>query len=218
MRLLHAFHSTKPEGMSSLKRRLSEDEALLSSLQEEVKALKKFKVGDRTITMTEAPARPPGRYSPRMQNGGFPFVAPQTTSPRVNVNVNPPSRPWVDPREGERQAFLSGYKLSYPRVNQYARTNIAVAPMQPYKRSSAAMKKTAAMNAAKAASKASLKRARTSAKRGGTSIPKKTLLKAGKKADARLAMRMWMKKSKARLIKALSSRPKIVLAKCLSYS
>lgn len=194
--------------MSSLKRRLSEDEAAISLLQNEVNNLKKFKVGDRDIIMREVPARPPGRYSPRMVNGGFPFVAP-TTQPRVNVNVQAP-RTIVDPKEAERLAYQSGYRIPKP-VNVRSTWKQAlpvVAPMTPYRVSAYGRKR--------AASAASLARANTSAKRGGTKIPKKTLQKAGKWADRRLAMRHFMGKTKAFLIKALSSKPKIVLAKCLT--
>ena len=45
--------------MSSLKRRLESDETAIAALASEVNNLKKFKVGDRTITMREVPvARP----------------------------------------------------------------------------------------------------------------------------------------------------------------
>lgn len=186
--------------MSSLKRRLNEDEAAISSLQAQVNNLKKFKIGDRTITMREVPRSGPG----------FPFQAPPQSAPRVNVNVQAPRSTYADVKEGERQAYLSNYKMSYPRISN---PSIAVAPSGGYRRSSYAKKMQA-----KRASKASLARARTSAKRGGTKIPKKTLLKAVKKTDRSIAYNMWMKQTKARLLQALKSRKKNVLAKCLSYS
>lgn len=194
----------------SLKRRLNEDEAAIASLASEVNNLKKFKVGDRTITMREVPVN---RSSAR----GFPFAAPQPQAPRVNVNVQAPRNTYADIREGERQAAMSNYKMSFPRVNY--NPSIAVAPSSGYRsRSKFFNKKGKFIGAKKAASKASLARARTSAKRGGTKIPKRTLLKAGKKADRAIAYNMWMKQTKARLLQALKSRKKDVLAKCLSYS
>lgn len=192
--------------MSSLKRRLESDESAIAELANEVKNLKKFKVGDRTITMREVPnAR------------GFPFVAPTPSAPRVNVNVqSTPRSTYADVREGERQAYMSGYRMSFPRVNY--NPSIAVAPMQGYRRRVYRTKSGKTKNSAQMKSKASLKAARTSAKKGGTAIPKKTLIKAGKKADRMLAYRMWMKQTKAKLLAALKTRNKSVLAKCLSYS
>lgn len=187
----------------SLKRRLNEDEAAISSLQAQVNNLKKFKVGDRTITMREVPVAP----------RGFPFAAP--SAPRVNVNVQAPRQSYADSREGDRQAFLSGYKMTYPRITN---PSIAVAPMQGYRRRLYTTKSGKKKTSTQMKSKASLARARTSAKRGGTKVPKKTMLKAGKQADRLVAYNMWMKQTKARLIQALKSRNKDVLAKCLSYS
>lgn len=197
--------------MSSLKRRLNEDEAAIASLASEVNNLKKFKVGDRTITMKEVPL-------PRSAARGFPFAAPpQTQAPRVNVNVQAPRNTYADVREGERQAAMSNYKMSFPRFNY--NPSIAVAPSSGYRsRSQFFNKKKKFIGAKKAASKASIKRARTSAKRGGTKIPKRILLKAAKQADVLIAKRMWMKQTKARLLQALKSRKKDVLATCLANS
>ena len=146
--------------MSSLKRRLESDESAIAELANEVKNLKKFKVGDRTITMREVPVA-----------RGFPFVAP-TTAPRVNVNVqSTPRNSYADAREGDRQAYLSGYRMSFPRVNY--NPSIAVAPMQGYRRRTYRTKSGKTKNSAQMKSKASLKAARTSAKKGGTAIPRK---------------------------------------------
>lgn len=192
--------------MSSLKRRLESDESAIAALASEVNNLKKFKVGDRTITMREVPVARP-----------FPFAPP--TAPRVNVNVQStptPRNTYADVREGERQAIMNGYRMSFPRVNY--NPSIAVGPMQGYRRRVYKSKSGKTKTAAQMRSKASLKAARTSAKKGGTAIPKKTLIKAGKKADRMLAYRMWMKQTKAKLLAALKTRNKSVLAKCLSYS
>lgn len=190
--------------MSSLKRRLESDESAIAELANEVKNLKRFKVGDRTITMREVPVA-----------RAFPFQPP--SAPRVNVNVqSTPRNSYADVREGERQAFMSGYKMSFPRVNY--NPSIAVAPMQGYRRRVYRTKSGKTKTSAQMKSKASLKAARTSAKKGGTAIPKKTLIKAGKKADRMIAYRMWMKQTKAKLLAALKTRNKSVLAKCLSYS
>lgn len=192
--------------MASLKRRLESDEAAIADLASQVNNLKRFKVGDKTITMREVPS-------------GFPFRAPpQPAAPRVNVNVqsNPtPRTTYAQVREGERQAAMSGYKMSFPRVNY--NPSISVAPSQGYRSRMPFLKKKAASDA-KARSKASLARARMSAKKGGTAIPKRTLLKAAKQADNTLAYRMWMKQTKARLLAALKSRNKSVLAMCLANS
>lgn len=191
--------------MSSLKRRLDEDEAVLASLSSEVKNLKRFKVGDRTITMREVPVVRP-----------FPFAPPQPPAPRVNVNVQTPRNTYADVREGERQAMLSGYRMSFPRISN---PSIATEPMSGYRSRTPFLRKKGIVktkSAAKMASKASLARARTSAKRGGTKVPKRTMLKAGKIADQTLSYRMWMKQTKARLLQALKTRKKSVLAMCLS--
>jgi len=192
--------------MASLKRRLESDEAAIADLASQVNNLKRFKVGDKTITMREVPS-------------GFPFRAPpQPAAPRVNVNVqsNPtPRTTYAQVREGERQAAMSGYKMSFPRVNY--NPSISVSPSQGYRSRMPFLKKKAASDA-KARSKASLARARMSAKKGGTAIPKRTLLKAAKQADNMLAYRMWMKQTKARLLAALKSRNKSVLAMCLANS
>ena len=192
--------------MSSLKRRLESDESAIAALASEVNNLKKFKVGDRTITMREVPVA-----------RAFPFQPP--SAPRVNVNVQStptPRNTYADVREGERQAMMSGYRMSFPRVNY--NPSIAVAPMQGYRRRVYRSKSGKTKTAAQMRSKASLKAARTSAKKGGTAIPKKTLLKAAKQGDFLIAYRMWMKQTKAKLLAALKTRKKDVLAKCLANS
>lgn len=192
--------------MSSLKRRLDEDEAAIASLSNEVKNLKRFKVGDRTITMREVPVARP-----------FPFVAPPASvAPRVNVNVQTPKQSYADVREGERQAFLSGYKMSFPRYN--SNPSIAVAPMTGYKRRLYTTKKGKKLTSAQMKSKASLKKAKTSIKKGGSRPSKATLIKAGKIADFTISYRNWMKQTKARLLQALKTRKKSVLAACLAKS
>ena len=146
----------------------------------------------------------------------FPFQPP--TAPRVNVNVQStptPRNTYADVREGERQAFLNGYRMSFPRISN---PSIAVAPMQGYRRRVYRSKSGKTKTAAQMRSKASLKAARTSAKKGGTAIPKKTLLKAAKQGDFLIAYRMWMKQTKAKLLAALKTRKKDVLAKCLANS
>ena len=50
--------------MSSLKRRLESDESAIAALASEVNNLKKFKVGDRTITMREVPVARPFPFAP----------------------------------------------------------------------------------------------------------------------------------------------------------
>lgn len=194
--------------MASLGKRLREDEAAIASLASEVNNLKKFKVGDRTITMREVPS-----------SRGFPFVTPPAASPRVNVNVQAPSVPrraYVDVREGERQAYLSGYRNVVRNANNY-NPSIAVGKTNSYRSRLPFMKKKA-VSAAKARSKASLAKARTSAKKGGSRPSKATLLKAGQSADKLVAYRMWMRQTKARLLTALKSRRKYILARCLANS
>lgn len=202
----------------SLKRRLESDEAVIADVAREVDNLKRFKVGDRTITMREVPL-------PRSAARGFPFAAPPppqpTIAPRVNVNVQTPRNTWQDVREGERQAYLSGYRVRLPRISN---PSIAVAPSSGgYRGRAAYLKKIGykpkkKRTAAQLASKASLARARKSASKGGSKIPKKYLFKAEKKANRSLSYNSWMKQTKARLLKALNSRPKSVLAACLARS
>lgn len=227
-----------------MSKRLREDEAAIADLQDEVSSLKRFKVGNRDIVMREVP-------NPR----GFNFAPPQPPSaPRVNVNVQAPRNTYADVREGERQAFLSGYRNTIP-FRRYGES-IAVAPSGGYRSRSAFLKSkkaaaalvlprpytkmqwiqmkkaTASARAAvnvlqkmkpvtgvmRAASKASLARARLSMKKGGRSIPKKTLMKAGKQATAAVYKRDLMKKTKNTLLKAvkLESKEKIAtfLANC----
>lgn len=227
---------------SSLKRRLNEDEAAIATLASEVQNLKRFKVGDRTITMREVPRSGPG----------FPFAPPPPPpqAPRVNVNVQAPRNTYADIREGQRQAAMSNYKMSFPRVNY--NPSIAVAPSRGYQSRSAFLKKKA--------SEASIARANLSAKRGGTKIPKKIMLKALSKASIARAKRAsskggmrpkkrdffysysaamrkkgnltsakmnkrigtllsyksWMKQDKDRLLQAMATRTKKQIAYCLS--
>jgi len=198
----------------SLKRRLQEDEAAIASIASEVQNLKKFKVGDREITMREVPV------PARARSAGFTFAPP--AAPRVNVNVQAPRNTYADVREGERQAYLSGYKATFSRLpyNQ----NISVAPSagyrsrMPFLRRKGLAKTPKVRTAAQMASKASLARARRASSKGGMRPKKATLLKAAKQGDAIIAYRMWMKQTKARLLQALKSRKKDVLAKCLANS
>lgn len=224
-----------------MSKRLREDEAAIADLQNDVANIKRFKVGNRDITMRE------------VRNAeGFRFAPPQPPSaPRVNVNVQAPRNTYADVREGERQAFLSGYRNTMPYRN-YG-NSIAVAPSGGYRSRSAYLKSKAAIvlprpytkmqwiqmkkatasaraavnvlqkmkpvtGVMRAASKASLARARLSMKKGGRSIPKKTLMKAGKQATAAVYKRDLMKKTKNTLLKAvkLESKEKIAtfLANC----
>lgn len=194
--------------MSGLKRRLEDDEAAIASLASEVQNLKKFKVGDRTITMREVPV------PARQRSAGFPF-APPAPAPRVNVNVQAPRNTYADIREGERQAAMSGYKMSFPRVNYNA--PISVAPSSGYRSRTPFLRRKGFITASdKAKSAASIARASRAASKGGMRPKKATLLKAGRQADFLMAYRMWMKQKKARLLQALKSRTKDELARCLA--
>lgn len=93
----------------------------------------------------------------------------------------------------------------------------AKAPKGSYFASKAMMRKRRGVTPAMAAaSKASLARARLSVKKGGSRIPKRTARKAVAKVDAGINYRLLINRTKASLMKALSAKPKSVLASCLS--
>lgn len=193
--------------MSGLKRRLEDDEAAIASLASEVQNLKKFKVGDRTITMREVP------IPARARSAGFPFAPP--AAPRVNVNVQAPRNTYADVREGERQAYLSGYRSTFNRLPY--QQNISVAPASSYRSRASFMRKKGYITASdRARSNASIARANRAMSKGGMRPKKATLLKAGRQADFLMAYRMWMKQKKSRLLQALKSRTKDELARCLA--
>lgn len=139
----------------------------------------------------------------------FVFNAPQAANP-------------MDIEQAERAAVMHGmgyapYASSSPPILNT--TRYSPAAYRRIKRTAEATAKAAGSYVAalkKKASKASLKRARTSAKKGGSAIPKTTLRKAADKGTYIIHFRGLMKKSKNALIKAIRLEPKSVLAACLA--
>lgn len=188
-----------------MSKRLRDDEAAIASLQSEVQNLKK-----RVITPTKTL-----RLINRQQQQPYRFAQPQ---PIFNVNTAPINTP-MDIAEGERQAAMQSLPGYYAIPPPPPLSTYGSRAYQRVKRV-AANSKNAAISYGKALlkkkSKASLARARTSMKKGGTAIPKKTLIKAAAKGSKRLFYKDLITWTKARLIKALRLEPNSVLASCLA--
>lgn len=126
----------------------------------------------------------------------------------------------MDIAEGERAAALLAMGRQQPSL--YSSSFVASSAPSSYRRVKRAAKASAKAPSsyraaiAKKASKASLARARTSAKKGGTAIPKATLMKAANKGSYMIFFRDLMKKTVRQLRKAINLEPKSVLAACLA--
>lgn len=149
-------------------------------------------------------------------------VGAQFAQPPPQFVFNAPQAPAatrMDIEQGERAAVM--HQMGYPSYNPPSSAISAYSPRayNRLKRDASASKKMATSyraSLAKKASKASLARARLSAKKGGTAIPKATLRKAADKGSYIVHFRAIMKMTKSRMIKALNLEPKAVLAACLA--
>lgn len=166
---------------------------------------------------------------------GFRYAPPPPPAPQFNFSVgNTAAEDRMDIESGEQNAYNYGMgnlnrtrlPSSFYTAPRYyrsvsARKRVTPAPRRPpkgsYFASKQMMRKRRGITAAQAAaSKASLARARTSAKRGGTKIPRKQAIKASRQVDAAVNYRMLINKPKSELLKALKTKTKNVLATCLA--
>lgn len=177
----------------------------------------------RNETVVERRVTLPSKKVIKLTTAANRNVGAQYAQPAPQFVFNAPQAPNpMDIEQGERAAIMHGmgyapYSTSVsPILNT---TRYSPAAYRRIKRTAEATAKAAGSYVAalkKKASKASLKRARTSAKKGGSAIPKTTLRKAADKGTYIIHFRGLMKKSKNALIKAIRLEPKSVLAACLA--
>lgn len=177
----------------------------------------------RAETVVERRATLPNKKVIRLTTRADRNVGAQYAQPPPQFVFNTPATPAaiaMDIAEGERQAAMAS--LGYTNRSLYSPSFVSGYSPRAYNRlkraANATVKAASSYRAslAKKASKASIARAKTSAKKGGTAVPKATLRKAADKGSYIIHFRGLMKKSKNALIKALRLEAKTVLAACLA--